>query len=66
MSLKTLLGLEAFPFREEEIIARINQAYKDEVKEIVFSAGKKKVKIKLNQLSPDGLMRGYQDYFSAK
>ncbi|MBI4983625.1 hypothetical protein HZC32_03200 [Candidatus Woesearchaeota archaeon] len=66
MSVKKLLGLDSFPVREEEIMQKIQEAYSKGERELTFSAGKNRVKITLNRLSLDGLMRDYQDYYSAK
>ena len=64
MALKKLLGMETFPLKEEEIMSKIRDAYLKNQDELVFSCGDQKVKLSLTQLSPDGMMRGYQDYWA--
>ena len=63
MSLKALLGMDQFPVREEEIMRQIREAYIKGTNQVVFSSGSKRVRINLNRLSPEGLMRGYEDYY---
>lgn len=47
MSLKTLLGLEAFPVTEEEIMLCFQEACRKGLSEVVFSSGTKKIKLNL-------------------
>ena len=64
MSVKRLLGLDSFPLTEAEIMRKLEDAFKDNRSEVVFTSKKKEVKVKLNQLSPLGLMDDYRDYFA--
>jgi hypothetical protein len=66
MSLKKLLGLEAFPLRDSEIMKRIIEAKRNNIEMIEFSSETKKVRVNITKLSSDGLMRDHQDYYSAK
>ncbi len=66
MSLKKLLGLEAFPIKDSEIMQKILEAKRNNIEMIEFSSETKKVRINITKLCPDGLMKGYQDYYSAK
>jgi hypothetical protein len=63
--MKTLLGLDSFNISDEEIMRRIQAAYKQEKSEVTFSSGNKKIRINLTKLSPDGLMKGYLNYYSS-
>lgn len=66
MSLKKLLGMESFPIEEEEIMSRIKEAERKHLKEIIFASGYKKVKVKLQQTSPEGMMRDNFFYYDAR
>lgn len=48
MALKTLLGLDAFPLSESEIMSKIQQAYKNNSREIEFIDKDKKVRVSLS------------------
>ena len=64
MSLKKLLGLEAFALTEEEIVEKIQQAYSQNDTEIEFSSKAKRVVVRVAQPTPvariatGGAMRG--------
>tara|TARA_Y100000310_G_C20642624_1_gene794817 strand:- start:1156 stop:1353 length:198 start_codon:yes stop_codon:yes gene_type:complete len=64
MSVKKLLGLESFPIKEAEIMARIAEAKRKNLKEVVFTGNNHKVKIKLTYTNPQGCMRSWQEYFN--
>ena len=64
MSVKKLLGLESFPIKEAEIMFRIAEAQKKNLKEVIYTADRKKVRIKLNHTNPQGCMRMWQEYFN--
>lgn len=66
MTLKKLLGLELSPLDEREIMRRIREAQQEKKKEIEFLVGEKRIKLKLSQISPEGLMRDYHDYYQAQ
>lgn len=66
MALKKILGLETFPLSEIQIYEKLREAYLQKQTEVVFSSRGKNVRVKLNQLSPDGLMRGYEDYYKSR
>jgi len=61
MSLKTLFGLEDSALKGSEIIKRIINARRQHQEEIEFVSGNKRVIVRINQLAPEGMMRGYQD-----
>lgn len=63
--MKTLLGLDSFNISDEEIMRRIQEAYKQGNDEVTFSSGSKTKKVNLPKLSPDGLMKGYLNYYSS-
>ncbi len=65
-SIKTLLGLEQSEFTEMQIMNKIREARRKKLTEVVFTAGKKRVKVKLSQIDPTGLTRGYWDYAGEK
>ncbi len=60
-----LLGLDSFNISDEEIMQRIKEAYKKGSDEVTFSSGSKTKRINLTKLSPDGLMKGRQNYYSS-
>ena len=64
MSLKSLLNLEDFPIREEEIIQKLQEAYAQHKENVEFTHRGKRVKVKVSPLRPEGLMRGIFDYYS--
>jgi len=64
MSVKKLLGLETFSITEEEIISRLEDAYRKKLQEVEFSSSKKKVKIKIKNVARSGMMKGYREYYS--
>ena len=59
MSLKRILGLEAFSLTDEEIMQRLKEAQFKQLHEIVFTSGKKEVKVKICGVEPLGITRGY-------
>lgn len=66
MALKKIFGLEGFPLSEEQILETLREAYSRRQTEVVFSNRNRKVRVRLNLLSPDGLMRGYEDYYKSR
>lgn len=56
MSLKKLLGLESFPIRDSEIMRRIHEGYRQQLEEIEFSSGERRVKVKLGDVFPGGII----------
>ncbi len=66
MTLKKLLGLESSPLEDREIMRMIREAQQKKKQEIEFLVGTKKVKLKLSQISPEGLMTDYHDYYHAQ
>ncbi|PIN75130.1 hypothetical protein COV17_04230 [Candidatus Woesearchaeota archaeon CG10_big_fil_rev_8_21_14_0_10_36_11] len=64
MTMKKLLGLESFPFTEEEIVQRIRDAQRNHLKEVVFSTPNRKITITLGDINPAGMMREYWDYYA--
>ena len=64
MSIRRLLGLEGFPLHDEEIMARLREAYQSNREEIIFSSPQRRVRVKLSKVSPLGMMRGYEDYYA--
>ena len=65
MTLKQLLGLGKFPIQEAEILRKISEANLAKQEFVEFSSGKEKVRIHLKQMSLEGLMKGYDDYYIA-
>ena len=66
MTLKKLLGLESSPLEEREIMRLIREAQQQKKPEIEFLVGNRRIKLKLSQISPEGLMRDYHDYYHAQ
>ncbi|MBU0459804.1 MAG: hypothetical protein KKH52_04200 [Nanoarchaeota archaeon] len=66
MSVKKLLGLESFPICDSEIMQKIKDAQRQQLTEVEFIFNQKKVKIKIPQLAPEAMMRGYSYYHDAK
>ena len=64
MSFKTLLGLESCSLTEEEIMSKIDCAARGKVEIVEFSLPKRTVRIKINNVSRDGLMTEHWDYFN--
>ncbi|MBT4935926.1 hypothetical protein HN734_00275 [Candidatus Woesearchaeota archaeon] len=62
--MKKLLGLESFPFTEEEIVRRIRDAQRKHLKEVVFSTPNRTITISIGDINPAGMMRGYCDYYA--
>ncbi len=60
MSLKKLLGLDAFPLSEEEIMARIEQAYRNNRHEIEFQNSSKHIKVSLSDCIPLGVVDAHE------
>jgi hypothetical protein len=50
MSLKSKLGLETFPVREEDVACQISKACSEGVSELVFSSGNCKITIGMDRL----------------
>ena len=66
MSMKRLLGLELCPLQESEIMQRLQDGFRNNLDEIEFSFNHRIVRVKLSHLSPEGMMRDYQEYYGAK
>ena len=64
MTLKKLLGLEAFPLTDEEIMQKIQEAQQRHLSVVEFSMPSKRVKIKVSDVEPQGMMREYWDYYA--
>lgn len=63
MSVKTLLGLEAFPITESEIIRKIEEAQRRHLSEIEFTSPRKRVLVKIGDVEPKGIMRDGGSYY---
>lgn len=61
--MKKLLGLQECGLTESEICRRLRQARIEGQHQVEFFANKKKVTIGMRKVSPDGMMRGYTDYW---
>jgi hypothetical protein len=59
MSLKKLLGLEAFPIKESDIMRKIQEARKKHLHEIEFTSNKHKVICRIRDVAPEGITRWY-------
>ncbi len=66
MGIKELLGLESLSLNESEIMGKLREAYRNKTEIIEFSSKGKIIKVKLKHLSPEGLMKGDFEYYSAK
>ncbi len=66
MGIKTMLGLESSSLSDAEILHQIRDAQQRKQAVIEFHSGRRTVRLKLSQISPDGLMDDYQEYYSAK
>lgn len=64
MSIKHLLGLQACPMTDEEVMQAIENARRKQIEEVEFPLPKKKVRLRLNAVKRDGIMREYWDYYS--
>ena len=64
MSVKKLLGLDNFSITEEEIMHKLEDAYRRHLHEVEFSSPKRKVRIKIKEVDKAGMMKGYWDYYS--
>lgn len=64
MTLKQLLGLEDFPILETEIMSRLQEAYRNKQEIVEFCCGNMKVKVRVRQTSPEGVMREYEGYYA--
>ncbi len=64
MALKKLLGLEAFPVTDEEIMLKIQEAQRQHQSEVEFRMPTKSVKIKVTDVATQGIMREYWDYYA--
>jgi hypothetical protein len=63
MSIKTVLGLEAFPITEEQVIKKIKDAQNNNLREVEFTSGGKTVKLRLSQTQAIGMMTDWHDYY---
>ena len=61
MSVKKLLGLETFPIKEAEIMARIADARRKNLKEVIFTGDQRKVKIKKTGLQLADIIKTHGD-----
>jgi len=59
VGIKQLLGLEACSLTEEEIVERLQEARRQQLHEVEFLTTQKKVKVRLKQVNPAGIMRDY-------
>ena len=64
MTLKKLLGLEDFPILETEIMSRLQEAYRNKQEIVEFCCGNTKVKVRIRQIWPEGMMREYEGYYA--
>ncbi|MFH1276344.1 MAG: hypothetical protein ABIH82_04500 [Candidatus Woesearchaeota archaeon] len=60
MSLKQILGLDACLLSEIEIMEKIAEAQKKDIRVIEFPIGKKTVQITLKGINPKGIMKDYE------
>ena len=67
MSIKSLLGLEGFPFDDCQIVQKILEA-RNQSKEVVEFQRKngKPVQIKVSKLTPQGIMHGEYRLYKSK
>lgn len=65
MGMKKLLGLDQFPIGEVEIMRKMAEASLTKQEFVEFSSGKQKVRIHLKQMSQEGIMKDYEDYYIA-
>ncbi len=63
MSVKKLFGLESFSITDEEIMRRLEDAYRKHLHEVEFSSPNRRVKVKIKDVNKAGIMRGYWDYY---
>ena len=57
MSLQQLLGLELFGLSDEEIMKRIDEAHKNQMKEIEFTSSSKRVTLRFSGVNMLGLSK---------
>ena len=63
MSLKELLGLEAFDLSDVEIITKITEARRNNIEFLEFTSNKKKVSIRLIKNSNEGQKEEYFGWY---
>ena len=63
MSLKKVLGLDAFSLTDSEIMAKIAEAKRNNINVIEFSNDNKKVRINIGKVASVGMMTGWYDYW---
>ena len=64
MSLKSLLGLDAFPITEAEIMRRIEDAHHKQLQQIQFSVGKTTVNVILHEVRRESVWRENASIYS--
>ncbi|PIZ50810.1 hypothetical protein COY27_05835 [Candidatus Woesearchaeota archaeon CG_4_10_14_0_2_um_filter_33_13] len=64
VAIKKILGLEECPLQDWEIMEKIAEAQRNNVELVEFCYGKLNVKVKLNRIRSDGMMRGNRGYYS--
>ena len=63
MSLKKVLGLDAFSLTDSEIMTKIAEAKRNNINIIEFSNDNKKVRINIGKVASVGMMTGWDDYW---
>ena len=60
MSVKKLLGLEALPIGDQEVLRQMQEARMAGQEEVVFTAGAHKIRVKLGHIALQGCMKDYE------
>jgi len=64
MTLKKMLGLETFPISDEEITRQLHEAFQSQREVIEFVSGSRRVRVRVPQVSAQGIMREYDAYYA--
>jgi len=65
MGFKTILGLDDCLLSEREIIAKIAEAQKKDIRIIEFPIGKNVVQVKLKGIDSKGIMKDYEQRYES-
>jgi hypothetical protein len=63
MSVKTILGLDNCPLTDWEIMQKIADAQRRDIRVIEFSNGGRAVQISFKGINPKGIMKDYEQRF---
>lgn len=63
MSIKTILGLEECQLSEREILLKIAEAQKRDIRVIEFPVGKRTIQIMMKGIDPKGIMKDYEQRY---